>query len=131
MALERRSAADALEPLRLAAAISVSLRWYERGLARKEPSGVTVDYTNWTFNREAIQDRYLPGVVWVAITDEEAERWLQLGAWYEQLGRSDDAIDVYQHLLKEVPDMAAAEERLGMLTQGSARRPLSSVQSER
>jgi tetratricopeptide (TPR) repeat protein/O-antigen ligase len=111
--------------------LASAARWYERGLARKEPSGVTVDYTNWTFNREAIQDRYLPGVVWVAITDEEAERWLQLGAWYEQLGRSDDAIDVYQHLLKEVPDMAAAEERLGMLTQGSARRPLSSVQSER
>lgn len=99
-----------------------AVRWYERALTREKPSGVTVRYTNWVFNREAIEDRFLPGVVWVTVTDGEAERWLQLGAWCEQLGRPEDAVRVYRNLLEAVPDLIEAEKRLAMLMSGSVER---------
>jgi tetratricopeptide (TPR) repeat protein len=88
---------------------------YERVLGTSDQvglSGSTAGYTWSVFNREAIIDRFLPGVVWVSVTDEMAERMLQLGAWYEELGQTEDAVRTYRSLLEAVPDMAEAEERL-------------------
>lgn len=95
--------------------------WYERALAKlKQPGpfhidGITTGYIWFVFNREAIVDHYLPGVVWIIVTDDVAERMLQLGGWYERLGRTEDAARTYRELLEAVPDMAEAEERLRVL----------------
>jgi tetratricopeptide (TPR) repeat protein/O-antigen ligase len=91
---------------------------YERVLGTSDQvglSGSTAGYTWSVFNREAILDRFLPGVVRVSVTDERAGRLLQLGAWYEELGQTEDAVRTYRSLLEAVPDMAEAEERLSAL----------------
>lgn len=91
---------------------------YERVLGTSGQVGLggsTAGYTWSVFNREAIIDRFLPGVVWVSSTDEMTERMLQLGAWYEELGRTEDAVRTYRSLLEAVPDMAEVEERLSAL----------------
>jgi len=96
---------------------------YEQALARLNDvdpaggvaSGRTTGYIWLVFNREAIVDRFLPGVVWLNVTDDVAERMLRLGAWYEQLGQTEDAACTYRDLLEAVPDVTEAEERLRVL----------------
>ena len=100
-----------------------AIRWYENALARLNrpgpmqsgAGGVTTAYTWFVFNREAIVDRLLPGAVWVTVTNDAAERMLQLGDWYEQLGQTEDAACMYRDLLEAVPDLTEAEERLRVL----------------
>jgi hypothetical protein len=75
-------------------------------------AGVTTSYTWLAFNREAIVDRFLPGVAWITVTDDLAERTLQLGAWHEQVGQKEGAIRTYRDLLQAAPDTKRAEERL-------------------
>jgi tetratricopeptide (TPR) repeat protein len=96
---------------------------YEQALARlnrtgpiqSDAGGATTGYTWFVFNREAIVDRLLPGVVWVTVTDDVAERMLQLGTWYERLGQVEDAACTYRDLLGAAPDLTEAEERLHVL----------------
>jgi putative inorganic carbon (HCO3(-)) transporter len=93
-------------------------RWYERALHPPVPAevtggGVTTGYTWLVFGREAVLDRFLPGVVQEPVTDDEVETMFALGAVYERLGRMEEAARVYRDVLEAVPDATsdAAEAR--------------------
>jgi hypothetical protein len=75
--------------------------------------GVTTGYTWLVFGREAVLDRFLPGVVQEPVTDDEVETMFALGAVYERLGRMEEAARVYRDVLEAVPDATsdAAEAR--------------------
>jgi tetratricopeptide (TPR) repeat protein/O-antigen ligase len=86
-------------------------RWYELALHQPMPAearggGVTTGYTWLVFGREAIFDRFLPGVVQGPVTDDEVETMLALGAVYERLGQVEDAARVYRDVLEAAPDAA-------------------------
>ena len=103
-----------------------AVRSYERALGRLDrpgpmpnaTGGLTTSYTWGVYSREAIADSFLPGVVWLTITDEDADCMLQLGTWYEQLGRTEEAARTYRDLLEVAPDVLEAAERLQPLESG-------------
>jgi tetratricopeptide (TPR) repeat protein len=76
---------------------------------------LTTWYTHIVFQREAIADHLLPGVVWITITDDEEPRMWQLAEWYEQLGRYEDAARTYRELAEAVPDRPEAAKRADVL----------------
>jgi hypothetical protein len=77
------------------------------------PGGLgSADYGWYLFHAETIQSGLLPQLAVITVTDEVAEWMLELGAWYEQGGDTGAAARVYGELLDEVPDSAAARERL-------------------
>jgi tetratricopeptide (TPR) repeat protein len=102
---------------------------YEQGLKLvnwpgpmgNDAAGVTTSYTLLVFGREAITDHFLPGVVWITVTDDIAQKMLQLGDWYEQVGREEDAARMYRDLLRVAPDMSQAEDRLHSLSANGRR----------
>jgi tetratricopeptide (TPR) repeat protein len=69
-------------------------------------------YGHFLFQRESIASDLLPQVVRADITDSLAERYLELGGWYEEIGDQDKAIQTYQRVLAAVPDFMAAARRL-------------------
>ncbi len=69
-------------------------------------------YGNFLFQRESIARELAPQLVRIDVTDELAQRYLELGGWYEELGDTESAVAVYRRVLTRVPDLAAAEERL-------------------
>jgi O-antigen ligase/tetratricopeptide (TPR) repeat protein len=88
-----------------------AVHWYERAFHQPLPAemkggGVTTGYTWLVFGREAIFDRFFPGVVQGPLTDNEVETMLALGAAYERLGRTKDAARIYLDVLESVPDAA-------------------------
>jgi putative inorganic carbon (HCO3(-)) transporter len=100
--------------------------WYEWALRRPTPAeaaggGVTTGYTWLVFGREAIFDRWLPGVVQEPLTDDEVKTMLALGAVYEQIGRTEDAARVYRGVLEAAPGAALGAEE--------ARRRLDALES--
>jgi predicted TPR repeat methyltransferase len=60
-------------------------------------------------------------VVWITVTDDIAQKMLQLGDWYEQVGREEDAARMYRDLLRVAPDMSQAEDRLHSLSANGRR----------
>jgi tetratricopeptide (TPR) repeat protein len=69
-------------------------------------------YGHFLFQRESIAPDLLPQLVRADITDSLAERYLELGGWYEEIGDRDKAIDTYRRVLAAVPDFTAAARRL-------------------
>jgi tetratricopeptide (TPR) repeat protein len=69
-------------------------------------------YGHFLFQRESIAPDLLPQVVRADITDSLAERYLELGGWYEEIGDQDKAIETYRRVLAAVPDFTAAAQRL-------------------
>jgi len=69
-------------------------------------------YGNFLFQRESIAPDLLPQLVRADITDRLAERYLELGGWYEEIGDQDKAIETYRRALAAVPDFMAAARRL-------------------
>jgi tetratricopeptide (TPR) repeat protein len=69
-------------------------------------------YGNFLFQRESIAHDLLPQLVQADITDSLAERYLELGGWYEEIGNQDKAIETYRWVLAAVPDFMAAARRL-------------------
>jgi tetratricopeptide (TPR) repeat protein/O-antigen ligase len=69
-------------------------------------------YGHFLFQRESIAPDLLPQLVRADITDSLAERYLELGGWYEEIGDRDKAIDTYRRVLAAVPDFTAAVRRL-------------------
>lgn len=95
-------------------------RWYVQALCQPGPAeakggGVTTGYTWLVFSREAVFDRFFLGVVRGAVTDDEVETMLALGAVYEQLGQVEDAARIYWDVLEAAPDVAEARRRLDAL----------------
>jgi len=69
-------------------------------------------YGHFLFQRESIAPDLLPQLVRADIMDSLAERYLELGGWYEERGDQDKAIETYRRVLTAVPDFAAAARRL-------------------
>lgn len=69
-------------------------------------------YGNFLFHRESIAPDLLPQLIRADITDSLAERYLELGGWYEEVGDQDKAIETYRQVLAAVPDFTAAAQRL-------------------
>jgi tetratricopeptide (TPR) repeat protein len=69
-------------------------------------------YGNFLFQRESIVRELAPQLIRIDVTDDLAQRYLELGDWYEALGDTESAAGVYRRLLMCVPDLAVAEERL-------------------
>jgi hypothetical protein len=76
---------------------------------------LTRGYTSAVFRRDAIADDLLPRIVWITITDVEEPRMWQLAAWYEELGRYEDAARTYRELAEAVPDRPEATTRASVL----------------
>jgi tetratricopeptide (TPR) repeat protein/O-antigen ligase len=75
-------------------------------------------YGNFLFQRESIARELAPQLVRIDVTDDLAQRYLELGSWYEELGDVENAVAVYRRVLSHVPDLAAAGERLRALEKG-------------
>lgn len=69
-------------------------------------------YGHFLFQRESIAPDLLPQLVRADITDSLAERYLELGEWYEEIGDQDKVIETYRRVLRAVPDFTAAARRL-------------------
>ena len=69
-------------------------------------------YGNFLFQRESTAPDLLPQLLRADITDRLAERYLELGGWYEEIGDQDKAIETYRRVLAAVPDFLAAARRL-------------------
>lgn len=69
-------------------------------------------YGNFVFQRESIARELAPQLVRIDVTDDLAQRYLELGSWYETLGDTGNAANVYRRVLARVPNLAAAQERL-------------------
>lgn len=69
-------------------------------------------YGNFLFQRESTAPDLLPQLLRADITDHLAERYLELGGWYEEIGDQDKAMETYRRVLAAVPDFMAAAQRL-------------------
>jgi tetratricopeptide (TPR) repeat protein len=72
-------------------------------------------YGNFVFQRESIARELAPQLVRIDVTDDLAQRYLELGSWYEALGDTGNAANVYRRVLARVPNLTAAQERLHKL----------------
>jgi tetratricopeptide (TPR) repeat protein len=68
-------------------------------------------YGNFVFQRESIARELAPQLIRIDVTDDLAQRYLELGSWYEELGDPENAVAVYSRVLSRVPDLAEAESR--------------------
>jgi tetratricopeptide (TPR) repeat protein len=69
-------------------------------------------YGNFLFHRESIARELAPQLVRIDVTDDLAQRYLELAGWYEALDDTQNATAVYRRVLWRVPDLTIAEERL-------------------
>lgn len=69
-------------------------------------------YGNFVFQRESIARELAPQLMRIDVTDDLAQRYLELGAWYKELEDVESAIKVYRYLLARAPDLVVAEKRL-------------------
>lgn len=73
------------------------------------------EYGWYIFYRESIMPDLLPQLVRIPITDDLAQKYFELGQWYEEQGNTEKALDTYRELLAAVPDFAPAIERKQIL----------------
>jgi len=76
------------------------------------------EYAHYLFHAPAIPQGLLPQVVVIIVTDEVAAWMLELGSWYEEVGDTEAAAQLYQELLEEVPDAQQARDRLDAIELG-------------
>ena len=72
-------------------------------------------YANFLFQRESIAQELAPQLVRIDVTDELAGRYLELAVMYEELNDKENAAATYRRVLRRVPDLNIAQERLRML----------------
>jgi len=75
----------------------------------------TSEYGWYIFYRESIMPDLLPQLVRIYVTDDLAQKYFELGQWYEEKGYTEKALDIYCELLAAVPDFAPAIERKRVL----------------
>lgn len=73
------------------------------------------EYGWYIFYRESIMPDLLPQLVRIHVTDDLAQKYFELGQWYEEKGDTEKALDTYCELLAAVPDFAPAIERKQIL----------------
>jgi tetratricopeptide (TPR) repeat protein len=73
------------------------------------------EYGWYIFYRESIMPDLLPQLVRIQVTDGLAQKYFELGQWYEEKGDTEKALDTYCELLATVPDFAPAIERKQIL----------------
>ncbi len=67
-------------------------------------------YGWFLFQRESIAPDLLPQLARLEVTDALADRYVELGRWYEELGRAWDAASAYRRILTVIPDFTPALE---------------------
>jgi tetratricopeptide (TPR) repeat protein len=75
----------------------------------------TSEYGWYIFYRESIMPDLLPQLVRIHVTDDLAQKYFELGQWYEEKGGTEKALDTYGELLTAVPDFTPAIERRQIL----------------
>jgi hypothetical protein len=75
----------------------------------------TSEYGWYIFYRESIRPDLLPQLVRIHVTDDLAQKYFELGQWYEEKGDTEKALDTYCELLAAVPHFAPAIERKQIL----------------
>jgi tetratricopeptide (TPR) repeat protein len=73
------------------------------------------EYGWYIFYRESTMPDLLPQLVRIRVTDDLAQKYFELGQWYEQKGDNERALATYCELLAEVSDFAPAIERKQIL----------------
>lgn len=103
--------------------IETAIARYEAGLSLVEEYSIYgpgtlgwSPYANFLFQRESIARELAPQLIRIDVTDDLAQRYLELGRWYEELGDPESAAAVYRRVLARVPDLAEAGQRLHALT---------------
>jgi tetratricopeptide (TPR) repeat protein/O-antigen ligase len=87
-----------------------------RGTTAYGPGTLGISEYGWyIFYRESIMPDLLPQLVRIDITDDVAQKYFELGQWYEEKGDTEKALDTYGELLAAVPDFAPAIERKQIL----------------
>jgi tetratricopeptide (TPR) repeat protein/O-antigen ligase len=80
------------------------------------PGGEGASLYGWgVFYRVGWEQDVLPGLQIIRFTDEQVNRLLLLGQWYESAGDAASARRVYHEVLEVAPDTAQAAERLAAL----------------
>ena len=69
------------------------------------------EYGWYIFYRESIMPDLSPQLVRIHVTDDLAQKYFELGQWYEEKGDTEKALDTYCELLAAMPDFAPAIER--------------------
>jgi tetratricopeptide (TPR) repeat protein len=75
----------------------------------------TSEYGWYIFYRESIMPDLLPQLVRIHVTDDLAQKYFELGQWYEEKGDIEKALDTYCELLAAVPDFTPAINRKQIL----------------
>lgn len=87
-----------------------------RGTTAYGPGTLGISEYGWyIFHRESIMPDLLPQLVRIHVTDDLAQKYFELGQWYEQKGDTEKALDTYCELLAAVPDFTPALERKEIL----------------
>jgi len=87
-----------------------------RGTTAYGPGTLGISEYGWyIFYRESIMPDLLPQLVGIHVTDDLAQKYFELGRWYEEKGDTRKALDTYGELLAAVPDFAPAIERKQIL----------------
>jgi tetratricopeptide (TPR) repeat protein len=87
-----------------------------RGTTSYGPDTLGISEYGWyIFYRESIMPDLLPQLVRIHVTDDLAQKYFELGQWYEEQGNTEKALDTYCELLAAVPDFAPAIERKQVL----------------
>jgi putative inorganic carbon (HCO3(-)) transporter len=87
-----------------------------RGTTAYGPGTLGISEYGWyIFYRESIMPDLLPQLVRIHVTNDLAQKYLELGQWYEEKGDTEKALDTYCELLAAVPDFAPAIERKQIL----------------
>ncbi|MFB0533500.1 MAG: hypothetical protein ACETWR_00810, partial [Anaerolineae bacterium] len=73
------------------------------------------EYGWYIFYRESIMPDLLPQLVRIHVTNDLAQKYFELGQWYEEKGDTEKALDTYCELLAAVPDFAPALDRKQIL----------------
>ena len=75
----------------------------------------TSEYGWYIFYRQSIMPDLLPQLVRIHVTDDLAQKYFELGQWYEEKRDTEKALNTYCELLAAVPDFAPAIERKQIL----------------
>lgn len=81
--------------------------WYGPGM------NANFVYAQIGFRRPAMAKEFTPQVQMIVLNDEWGERFVRLGTWYDTLNNPERAREIYREVLRFIPDLTNARQRLG------------------